>query len=108
MANLDHVFIVTYKSRADKSMSSHLQGMSEGERVCLGREESASAGGGGSLQTAGSEVNHDLHLFGVEPVDPAQNVVEAGARPEVFENRGHRHARATLFVAAGFPIQNIS
>jgi hypothetical protein len=52
VANLDHVFIVTYKSHADKSMWSYLQGMSEEERVCLIREECASAGGGGSPEPA--------------------------------------------------------
>jgi len=57
---------------------------------------------GQGLQTAGGEVNHGLHLLAVKPVEPAQNLVKADARLEVFENRGHRHARATLFVAAGF------
>jgi hypothetical protein len=52
VANLDHILIVTYKSRAHKSMWSYLQGMSEGGRVCFGREECASAGGGGSLEAA--------------------------------------------------------
>jgi hypothetical protein len=41
VANLDHVFIVTYKSHADKSTSSYLallfsRGRSEREQVCFG------------------------------------------------------------------------
>ena len=64
-------------------------------RVCLGREERASAGGGRSLQTAGGEFNHGLHLFTVKPIERAHNVVEVGARLEVLENRGYRHACAT-------------
>jgi hypothetical protein len=51
VANLDRVFIVTYKSHADKSTSSYLAllfsgGRSEGEQVCFGQ-----GNGGGMPRT---------------------------------------------------------
>src|SRR5208282_1373027 len=46
------------------------------------------------IETAGGKLDDSFDLFAIEAVIPLHDVVEAGARLEVFEDGGDRHPRA--------------